>query len=78
MIRILHRICIISVAFGNLVGCSLFTSQPSAVAVCLPIASYSRAFLSAFAAEEPSAGPHVQQMLRDYLAERDRLRACHG
>lgn len=57
-------------------GCSLFTSQPSAVAVCLPIASYSPAFLSAFAAEEAAAGPHVQQMLRDYLAERDRLRGC--
>lgn len=76
--RALHRICIISAAFGNLSACSLFASQPSAVAVCLPIASYSPAFLSAFAAEEAAAGPHVQQILRDYLAERDRLRACRG
>jgi hypothetical protein len=66
-------------------GCALFEPAakpaPAAVAVCPPVVTYTMEFQAAAGAEmamlnQLGLAPHVRQMIGDYGAERDRLRAC--
>lgn len=73
-----QRLAVLAIVTISLTGCATGTSEPRVVAVCPPVAEYSREFQTR-AAEELGMlpdGSAIVEMLGDYSVMRDQVRAC--
>ncbi len=73
-----RRLAALAIAAISLTGCATVGSEPRIAIVCPPVLEYSHQF-QARAAEELALLPKysaIAEMLSDYAAMQDQLRAC--